>query len=88
MSRTYTAEPAPSGLDPVLSEYLMRQLHAISASTKTMFSPPRVVELPDRLAEGAIVHLKSADATQNGLWACAYNGAGELEWKKVQLIDN
>ena len=82
----YSAEPVPSGIDPVTAEYLDRQFNAIGLA----FTPegrvvlPTVSVLPERLIFGAIVYLESGtDPTQNGFYGCVKNSQGEGEWKKI-----
>ena len=82
----YAAEPVPSGIDPVIAEYLDRQFNAIGLA----FTPegrvvmPTVSELPGRLIPGAIVYLEDGtDSTKNGFYGCVNNSQGEGEWKKL-----
>ena len=82
----YAAEPVPSGIDPVMAEYLDRQFNAIGLA----FTPegrvvlPTVSNLPARSIPGAIVYVEDAtDPTQNGFYGCVKNSQGEGEWKKI-----
>jgi len=84
----YASEPAPSGVDPELAEYLSRQFNAIWLA----FTPegravlPTVSALPAKLIPGALVYLESGtEPTQNGFYGCVKNSQGEGEWKKLQI---
>jgi hypothetical protein len=84
----YAAEPVPSGVDPVLAEYLDRQFNAIGLA----FTPegrivlPTTSTLPARKIPGAIVYIENGvDPTQNGFYGCVKDSQGEGEWKKLQL---
>jgi len=84
----YAAEPVPSGIDPIIAEYLDRQFNAIGLA----FTPegrvvlPTVSTLPARLIPGALVYLEDGkDPTQNGFYGCVKNSQGEGEWKRLQI---
>ena len=73
----YAPEPIPIGVDPELSEFLMRQLILISQASDSQFIVPIVYELPETRPEGSIIYLKD-----DGMYVCISQG-GEKEWKKL-----
>ncbi len=86
MSSRYAAEPVPFDLDPVLSEYLNRQLQAIEVALRSDFQAPRFTSLPGRKVIGAMVVVRNKfNPDEDGFWACIENSQGEGEWKKLVL---
>ena len=80
----FAAEPLPSELDPVLSEYLDRQFNAIQLSFMAKFTAPYVTELPWRPIVGGIVYLRDQDdPNDNGFYGCVGDSQGEGVWKKL-----
>ena len=73
----YAPEPVPLGVDPELSEFLMRQLILISQASDSQFIVPIVYELPETKPEGSIIYLKD-----DGMYVCISQG-GDKEWKKL-----
>jgi len=83
---TYATEPVPTGIDPVLSEYLMRQLIGIQNALNTSGILIEVAVLP-RPISGGIVNLNDqTNPSGNGIYACVVNSQGVGEWKKLQAI--
>ena len=79
----YAPEPVPLGVDPELSEFLVRQLILISQASDSQFVMPLVYrdsdgKLPDRMAEGAIIYVY-----EEGFYGCQKLKDGEKEWKKL-----
>ena len=81
---TYAAEPVPAGVDPILAEYLMRQMIAIQNAVGVSSVVLEVAVLPRPIA-GAIVNLNDqTNPTGNGFYACVVNSQGDGEWKRLQ----
>jgi len=81
----YAAEPVPANVDPVLAEYLMRQMIGIQNALNNSGMLMEVAVLPRPIA-GAMVNLNDqTDPTGNGIYACVVNSQGEGEWKKLQI---
>jgi hypothetical protein len=86
MSSRYAAEPVPFDLEPVLAEYLNRQLQAIEVALRSDFQAPRFTKLPERKVIGALIVVRNkVDPAEDGFWACIENSQGEGEWKKLVL---
>lgn len=84
----FAAEPLPSEIDPVLSEYLDRQFNAIQLSFMAKFTAPYVTALPQRPIVGGIVYLRDQDdPTHNGFYCCIEDNQGEGEWKGIETTD-
>ena len=80
---TYAAEPVPAGIDPVLAEYLMRQMIGIQNALSTSGILMEVAVLP-RPISGALVNLNDqTNPSGNGIYACVVNSQGVGEWKKI-----
>ena len=80
---TYAAEPVPAGIDPVLAEYLMRQMIGIQNALNTSSVIIEVAVLP-RPISGALVNLNDqTNPSGNGIYACVVNSQGVGEWKKI-----
>lgn len=80
---TYAAEPVPAGIDPVLAEYLMRQMIGIQNALSTSGILMEVAVLP-RPISGALVNLNDqTNPSGNGIYACVVNSQGVGEWKKL-----
>ena len=81
----YAAEPVPSEIDPVLAEFLNRQLNAIQLSFMSQFIAPQVGQIPDRVIPGAIINLRDPDdESKNGFYCCEVDGQGEGRWMRIQ----
>ena len=81
---TYAAEPVPAGVDPILAEYLMRQMIAIQNALGVSSVVLEVAVLPRPIA-GAIVNLNDQTSPAgNGIYACVVNSQGDGEWKRLQ----
>ena len=81
----YAAEPVPAAVDPVLAEYLMRQMIGIQNALTNNSIVMEVAQLPPRPIPGAIINLKNdIDPSGNGFYACVYNSQGDGEWKRLQ----
>lgn len=82
----YFADPVPTEVDPVLAEYLMRQLVAIQNATSGPSDSicETVEEIPTDLVPGKIVNvnLVDGDKSYNGLWACVTNNSGVYSWRR------
>lgn len=86
MSSRYAAEPIPYGLDPLLGEYLNRQLQAIEVALRSDFQAPRFTELPERKVIGAVVLVRNEEKPeQDGFYACIEVSQGVGEWKRLVL---
>ena len=82
----FAAEPVPQTVDPVLSEFLDRQLNAIQLAFMSSFIAPQVATLPTPMV-GAVVSLNNQlSPSDNGFYGCIANSQGEGEWKKLQAI--
>ena len=80
---TYAAEPVPAGIDPVLAEYLMRQMIGIQNALSTSGILMEVAVLP-RPISGALVNLNDqTNPSGNGIYACVVSSQGVGEWKKI-----
>ena len=80
----YAAEPVPEGVDPVLAEYLMRQMIGIENSLTNNSIVMEVAVLPQSPIPGAIINLNNeVNKADNGFYVCVYNSQGEGEWKKL-----
>ena len=80
----YAAEPVPADVDPVLAEYLMRQMIGIQNALNTSSILLEVAVLPRPIA-GAMVNLNDqTNPADNGIYACVVDSQGEGEWKKLQ----
>lgn len=85
---SYTAEPVPAGVDPVLAEYLNRQMILIQnlAGGAGSPTPPTVSEVPENIMPGAMVNLDrqdGGDKALNGMWACITDSRGQYVWKRL-----
>jgi hypothetical protein len=82
----FAAEPVPATVDPVLSEFLDRQLNAIQTAFMGNFIAPQVAILPLPVV-GAVVSLNNQkNPSDNGFYGCIANSQGDGEWKKLQAI--
>ena len=83
---SYVAEQVPMGIDPVLAEYLMRQMVAIQNSVSAPADSicETVEEIPTEIIPGKIVNvnLVDGDRSYNGLWACVTNNSGVYSWRR------
>ena len=82
----FAAEPVPQTVDPVLSEFLDRQLNAIQTAFMSSFIAPQVSRLPPPIL-GAVVSMNNQqNPSENGFYGCIANSQGVGEWKKLQAI--
>jgi hypothetical protein len=80
----FAAEPVPATVDPVLSEFLARQLNAIQTAFMGNFIAPQVATLPLPVV-GAVVSLNNqTNPSDNGFYGCIANSQGDGEWKRLQ----
>ena len=80
----FAAESVPSSLEPVLAEFLNRQLNAIQLAFMSEFIATSVDELPTRPIVGAIVYLRGQeDPANNGFYGCVEDSQGAGQWKKL-----
>ena len=83
---TYAAEPVPAGVDPILAEYLMRQMIAIQNSVAggDGSTVETVLAIPTNINPGKMVNVNvfNGDKSFNGLWACVSDHTGEYKWKR------
>ena len=78
----------PAGIDPVLAEYLNRQMILIQNLAGGAGAPilPTVSEIPESIVPGAMVNLDRQDGgnkAYNGLWACITDSTGNYAWKRL-----
>ena len=82
---SYAAEPVPADVDPVLAEYLMRQMISIQNALNTSGILMEVAVLP-RPISGGIVNLNDqTNPSGNGIYACIVNSQGVGEWKRLHI---
>jgi hypothetical protein len=81
----YSADPVPSELDPITSEYLSRQLNAIGVALTpgAQVQVPKSGTVPLRAVEGGLVYVPD-----DGMYACIKTEAdGVAEWIKIAPIE-